>query len=561
MVISKKNSLKKIGFVLLVLVVINALSTFYYQRFDLTHDKRYTLSETAIKLTQQVKTPLVIDIYLEGDLPAELRKLQDETRQLLDEFKSINKNIVFRFVNPVQDEAKRTYITQMLADEGIIPLTITVVDKGKQSQMVIFPWATATYNDLSVKIPLLKTRLGASTEENVVNSVQNLEYIFTEAIHKITQPKQKKIAVLRGNGELADIYVADLLRSIRDSYFLAPFTLDSVEKNPLKTLNQLKDFDLAIIAKPTEKFSDSEKFVLDQFTMKGGKSLWLIDAVSVELDSLYNESGTTLAYPRDLNLNDLFFKYGLRINPVLVKDIMCAPLSLATGKQGSATQYSQFPWFYSPMVYQSIEHPIVNNIESVQFNFANTIDTLKNDVKKTILLNSSPYSKKVGTPVEVSLSMVNERPEQAEYTNNGSIPLAVLLEGNFTSAFNNRIKPFEIPNDIDKSQTTKMIVISDGDLIKNQLDQNQKPMELGFDKWTNMSYGNKDFIINSINYLLDDTGLINIRSKKVNLPLLDKEKVYKQYTYTQVITVGLPLLLMMLFGFIFNFLRKRKYSR
>ncbi len=560
MVNAKKNSLKKLGLSIIILIVINGLSILYFKRFDLTQDGRYTLSETALSIGRKIKSPLVIDIYLEGEFPAELRRLQTETRQLLDEFNAQNANITYRFINPLENEKESGRIMQSLAEEGITPMNITLLDKGKQSQAVIFPWAIVTYNNLSVKVPLLKTKLGATTEQNVINSVQNLEYVFAEAFHKVSEPKQKKIAVLRGNGQLHDIFLADLLRSIRDSYYLAPFTLDSIEKNPKKTLEQLKQFDLAIIAKPTQKFNDAEKQVLDQFVMKGGKTLWFLDAVSIDIDSLYNENGSTLAYPTDLGLNDLFFKYGIRINPTLVKDIMCAPISLATGKQGNSTQYSQFPWFYYPMVYQSMEHPIVNNIESIKFNFANGIDILKNDVQKTVLLQSSPYSRRVGAPVEVSLSMVNERPEQEEFTGGGNIPLGVLLEGKFTSGFKNRILAFKDVDFKEESIHNKMIVISDGDLIKNQLDKEFRPLELGYDKWTNMTFGNKDFIINSINYLLDDNGLINIRNKKVNLPLLDKEKVYQQYTYTQIITVGLPIVILILFGIIITWVRLKKYS-
>lgn len=560
MVNAKKENLKKLAISVLILIVINALGNLYFKRFDLTQDGRYTLSETALSIGRKIKSPLVIDIYLEGEFPAELKRLQTETRQLLDEFNARNSNITYRFINPLENEKESGRIIQSLTEEGITPMNITLLDKGKQSQAVIFPWAIVTYNNLSVKVPLLKTKLGASTEQNVILSVQNLEYVFAEAFHKVSEPKQKKIAVLRGNGQLHDIFLADLLRNIRDSYYLAPFTLDSVEKNPKKTLEQLKQFDLAIMAKPTQKFNDAEKQVLDQFIMKGGKSLWLLDAVSIDIDSLYNENGSTLAYPVDLGMNDLFFKYGIRINPTLVKDIMCAPIALATGKQGNSTQYSQFPWFYYPMVYQSIEHPIVNNIESIKFNFANSIDLLNNDIQKTVLLQSSPYSRKVGTPVEVSLSMVNERPEQEEFSGGGNIPLGVLLEGKFTSGFKNRILAFKDVDFKEESSYTKMIVVSDGDLIKNQLDKEFRPLELGYDKWTNMTFGNKDFLINSINYLLDDNGLINIRNKKVNLPLLDKEKVYQQYTYTQIITLGLPIILLILFGILITWTRRKKYS-
>jgi gliding-associated putative ABC transporter substrate-binding component GldG len=284
------------------------------------------------------------------------------------------------------------------------------------------------------------------------------------------------------------------------------------------------------------------------------------------MDSLYNETGTALAFPNDanLNLNDMFFKYGFRINPTLVKDVVLAtPIALATGAQGSATQYTQFPWFYAPFVYppEKSKNPITSNIDGLKFDFANGIDTLKNGIKKTVLLQSSPFSKVIGTPVEVNLNMVSERPEQSEYTGKGDIPLAVLLEGNFNSVYQNRVLPFADKTFEPKGRDNKMIVISDGDVIKNQLDKNFQPLELGYDKWTNKLYGNKEFLINCVNYLLDDNGLINIRNKEVSLPVLDKQKVFDNYTKTQVITIVLPLLLLLAFGLLFTFLRKRKYAR
>jgi gliding-associated putative ABC transporter substrate-binding component GldG len=262
----------------------------------------------------------------------------------------------------------------------------------------------------------------------------------------------------------------------------------------------------------------------------------------------------------DLNLNDLFFKYGIRINPVLVKDLMATPISLATGGQGSNTQYAQFPWMYAPMVYPEIKHPIVYNIDGLKFDFANAIDTLKNDINKTILLTSSMYSKTIGTPVEVQLDMVMERPEREDFENSGFHPLAVLLEGNFTSMYQHRILPFAYQDFVADGETTKMIFVADGDMIKNQVDRNFKPLELGYDRWTNNFYANKEFVLNSVNYLLDDNGLINIRSKEVNLPLLDIEKVYDNYRLIQMITLLIPLMLLLLFGLFFIYVRKKKYQ-
>jgi gliding-associated putative ABC transporter substrate-binding component GldG len=403
--------------------------------------------------------------------------------------------------------------------------------------------------------------MGASTTQKVIGSVQHLEYSIAEALNKITKAKQKKIAVIKGNGELQDILMAKFLLQVRESYFIGPFTLDSVAKSPIASLQALEKYDLAVIAKPTETFTDAEKQVLDQFIMNGGKTLWLIDQVSAEMDSLYNPSGSTLAYPRDLNLNDMFFKYGIRINPDLVKDEQGSPIKLATGEQGSATQFQEFNWKFAPQVYPNSLHPIVKNLGGIKFDFANPIDTLKNGIKKTILLESSQYSKKIGTPTTINLNIVAEETSPNDYLNKGKMALSVLLEGSFHSMYENRVLPFEQNTFQSTGQKNKMIVISDGDLIKNQLDKNLQPIELGYDQRSGNLYDNKDFLINCINYLLDDTGLINIRSKDLDLPLLDKEKVYENYTRTQILTIGLPILILGLFGVVFTFLRKRKYSK
>ncbi|MBF4519408.1 gliding motility-associated ABC transporter substrate-binding protein GldG [Flavobacterium sp. ANB] len=558
---STQQNIKTLGITVFVLIVLNVLGSLFFHRFDLTKDKRYTLSETSLQIVKQVKNPLSIKIYMQGELPADFRRLQQETKQLLEEFQAYNSNIVFEFVNPMENEDESMAVVKSLYQKGLTPINITVDDKGKQSQAMVFPWAVAVYNNKEVNIPLLKNIMGASTTQKVIGSIQHLEYSIADAINKISKDRQKKVAIIKGNGELHEVHIAKMLKQIKESYYIGPFTLDSVAKNPTGTLDALKKYDLAIISKPTETFSDEEKQVLDQFIMNGGKTLWLIDQVAADMDSLYNQSGATLAYPRDLNLNDMFFKYGFRINPDLVKDEQGSPIKLATGEQGSATQYQDFVWKYAPQVYPTSKHPIVKNLGGIKFDFANPIDTLKNGIKKTVLLQSSQYSKKIGTPVEINLNIVTEQTSPQDYLNKGNIPLSVLLEGSFHSVFENRVLPFKENSFLAKGKPTKMIVISDGDLARNQLDKNLMPVELGYDQRTGNLYDNKDFMMNCINYLLDDTGLINIRSKDLELPLLDKEKVYENYSLTQFITIGLPILILLVFGLAFTYIRKRKYSK
>lgn len=556
-----KYRLKSVGITIVLLLVLNAIGSFFFFRFDLTKDKRYTLSPTSLQIIEQVKNPLYIKVYMQGELPAEFKRLQLETRQMLEEFQGYNSKIVFEFIDPLEDEATSMDNIKELYRKGLTPINISVDDKGKQSQAMVFPWAIAVYDNKEVNIPLLKNIMGASTTDKVIGSVQHLEYSIADALNKITKEKQKKIAIIKGNGELHEAYIAKFLLQTKESYHIGPFTLDSVTKQPVNTLEALKKYDLAIVAKPTEAFSESEKQVLDQYIVNGGKTIWLMEQVVAEMDSLYSPTGSAMAFSRDLNLNDFFFKYGVRIYPDLVKDEQGSPIKLATGEQGSATQFQEFNWKFAPQVYPQSKHPIVKNLGGIKFDFANAIDTLKNGIKKTVLLQSSLYSKRIGTPTEINLNSVNEETTPADYLNKGTIPLAVLLEGNFHSMFENRVLAFDQTNFQASGKSGKMIVISDGDVIKNQLDKNLLPVELGYDQRSGNLYDNKDFLMNCVNYLLDDTGLINIRSKDLDLPLLDKEKVYENYTYIQFLTIGLPIVILAAFGFLFTFLRKRKYSR
>jgi gliding-associated putative ABC transporter substrate-binding component GldG len=322
-----KNRLKSVGITIVTLLVLNTIGSFFFYRFDLTKDKRYTLSPTSLHIIEQVKNPLYIKVYMQGELPSEFKRLQLETRQMLEEFQGYNSNIVFEFIDPLEDDSTSMDNIKELYRKGLTPINISVDDKGKQSQAMVFPWAIAVYDNKEVNIPLLKNIMGASTTDKVIGSVQHLEYSIADALNKITQNKQKKIAIIKGNGELHEAYIAKFLLQTKESYHIGPFTLDSVAKQPINTLEALKNYDLAIIAKPTEAFSESEKQVLDQYIVSGGKTIWLIDQVVAEMDSLYSPTGSALAFTRDLNLNDFFFKYGVRIYPDLVKDEQGSPIS------------------------------------------------------------------------------------------------------------------------------------------------------------------------------------------------------------------------------------------
>ena len=557
-----KSHSVQIFLIVLGIIALNRLSNTFYWRFDLTPDKRLTLSQAAKNTLSSVNSPLLVEVFLKGNFPPEFKRLQEETQQILTEFSQANSALKYNFINPLDGEDRTTQ--QLLQQNGMAPAQARTKENGKISEVLVYPWAVAHYNGKSIKISLLKNQLGSTSQERVENSIQNLEYAFAQAFKKLLFPKKQKIAILKGNGELDDKYLADFISNLREHYYIGPFTLDSVAKAPKKSLKTLQNYDLIIAAQPTQAFTETEKYVLDQYIMKGGKSLWLIDAVAMDTDSLL-ASGKAYATYRDLNLTDFFFKYGLRISAELVNDIYSAPIVLASGNNKN-TQYNSYPWFYSPLSSSANRHPITNNIEAVKFEYATAIDTLPNAIKKTVLLSSSPVTKLVGIPKAIDLAEVNRNLELVNKGGDfqefkaGEKPLALLLEGSFSSVFKNRVKPIKIKSHRDLGLPSKMVVISDGDVIKNQLKGN-KPLELGYDKRTKNYYGNKYFLLNTVNYLLDDTGLINIRSKKIKLAFLDPNKAIDQRNKWQIINILLPLILLFLFGLTYTYYRKRKYGK
>lgn len=551
---TQKKNIQQLVLLIVVIIALNVGGRFLFKRFDLTHDKRYTLSESTLNLIKNVDQPLYIDVFLDGQFPAEFKRLQGETRQILEEFRAYNPNIIFNFTDPLADEAKAEQFMSELASLGFSPTNIQMNKGGKKSTIPVFPWAIANYGTKSVRVPLLINNFDNSPDENISKSVQLLEYAFADAVTKLSTTEMKKIAVLKGNGEISDKYLSDFIMNLREYYMIAEFNLDSLSDNPNKVLQNLQRFDATIIAKPTEAFSDSEKFILDQYIMNGGKTLWMIDKVSADLENMRNESQSTMAFPVDLNLDDMLFRYGVRINYNLVQDLLSTPVT-AQSEQG------EFPidWLYSPIAKSPENHPINKNVNLVKLEFANQIDTLKNNIKKTVILESSAQTKVIGTPVELQLNQFMEELDEEQF-NKGKQSIGVLLEGKFTSAFKNRVKPFNALKTMEDGIENKMIVIGDGDIV-NYSYVNKKPLMNGIDQWTQQVYGNKEFLMNSVNYLMDDTGLINVRGKNVVLPLLNEAKVVENYTSIQIKTIGIPLLILGFFGLIFTYLRKKKYAR
>jgi gliding-associated putative ABC transporter substrate-binding component GldG len=543
---------------LAALVAVNAVSELAYTRWDLTEDRRFTLAPQSIRAAEALEGPVRVQILLDGALPPEFARLQQETRLLLEQFAQYRPTLEVTFADPMAAGADDEETLRALQSGGLRPASVTVEENNRVSQEVVFPWALVTFGERTEKVALLKNQLGASAEQRVNASIQNLEYAFADAFTKLGLSQKKQIAVLKGNGQLADIYLADYLTALKGYYNLAPFTLDSVAPAPEKTLEALKRFDAVLIAKPTEPFTEAEKYVLDQYMVSGGKSLWLLDGVAMDLDSLLNRDGEAVALPRDLGLGDLLFRYGIRLNPNLVNDLYATQIVLAAG-EGNNAQYDPVPWVYHPMVFSREDHPVNTNTEALRMQFASSIDTLANAYRKTILYASSPLSRVEGTPKIIGLDAIGKEPDRSTYTP-GNHPLAVLVEGRFASAYKNRVRPLEISGFVEEGPENRMIVIGDGDLVANQL-RNGRPLELGYDKWTNNFYGNREFLVNAMNYLLEDTGLINIRNKKVSIPLLDPEKIAANKTRWQLLNIGIPVGLILLLGAVFNGLRRRRYGK
>ena len=544
------KKLKHSIYLFTALIVLNIVNQRFYNRVDLTTDNRYTLSTVTKDIINNIDKQLIIKVYLEGDFPSEFKRLQIETRQFLEELSAKNSSIKIQFVLPDNQRER-------LIKAGMIPSQLTVKEDGKLSNTIIFPWAEIIYKKKSTIVSLLSNGAVQSQEDQLETAVANLEFSFSNAIYKLQEEKQKKVAVLSGNGELLDLQLYSFLSEVSKKHKLAKFTLDSVENNSIKSLQDFQQFNLAIIAKPTESFTEEEKLVLDQYIMNGGKTLWMFENVQADTDSLYKD-GKMLAYPRDLNLTDFFFSYGLRVNATLIQDLYAAKIPLATGNIGNKPQFQNLNWFYHPLVSGNPNHAISKNIAPVRLRFANQIDTLQNSLKKTVLLMSSMLTRKTGTPAIIELESIAIEPKEKEYSSGFQI-VSLLIEGNFNSMYANRIKPFDIKKFSKKSTFNKMIVISDGDIGRNQL-QKGKPFDLAQDKWTGEQFGNKEFLLNAVDYLLDDRDLIELRNKNVQINLLDKERAYQERTFWQFINIILPLLVLMTFGFIFQYLRKRKYS-
>ncbi len=569
----KRSSLVQLLSGILIIVLINVISSFVFTRFDLTSEKRYSLSPATKELLKGIDDIVYFRVYLDGEFPAGFKRLRNATREMLDEFRAYNKNIQYEFVNPSasEDEQERNDTYQLLIEKGLQPTDLQVNTKEGREQQIIFPGALANYKSNEMALELLGSQLGVPPEEALNNSVEALEFRLAGAIRDLTVVNKPMIAFIRGHGELDNRYIYDIGQALSKQYTVGVISIgeqlssltkrDSISDDKTRIVNK---YDAIVIAKPDSAFSEKDKFIIDQYIMRGGKVLWLVDPVLASMDSL-EASETTLGIARDLNLDDMLFRYGVRLNPNLVMDLNALPIPLRTGQVGGQPKIDFFPWYYFPVITPTENHPIVKNLNVIKTEFVSSIDTIRvAGVKKTILLKTSAYSRTVSTPALITLAILEQEPDERAYAGPPQ-PVAVLLEGEFRSNFENRIPP-EIQQNKDigflpKSEPTSMIVVADGDVIRNQLHFSQGyPMPLGYDQYTGQSFGNKDFILNALDYMLDESGLISIRSRELKLRLLDMNRVNDNKFFWQALNIILPVLLVLIYGFIQHYLRRRKYS-
>mgnify|MGYP003685144511 FL=1 len=439
---------------------------------------------------------------------------------------------------------------------GLFPELVVERENQAVEQSYVFPWMLLNYGDRTVRVSLLQKNLGDSPKQRILQSIQQLEYAIMDGVYKILLQEKKKIAVLSSHDTSKDILVTNFLQDLLPYYNLAAFDLEAFPETPKKTLENLNRFDLLLVSNPKKVFSNTDKFILDQYTQQGGNSLYLIDPVHVQKDSLFALSGTTVSYANTLELDDLFFKFGFRVRQELVKDLYSAPIVLAQGEQNDS-QYLPYPWPYNPLAAPNQDHSIGSAVGSVNFQFVSPIDTLKNKVKKTVLIQSSPLSKIEGIPSIIKLSSATEPIKPSVFTDSKQT-LGVLVEGRFSSLYTNRIKPFEWKSK--KVEPARMAIFSDGNLLENQIDKGQ-PLELGYDKWTNNFYSNKQFFKNTVHYLIENNTFLSLRAKEIKIALLDTAKTESELIYWRYFSLFAPLIILLILGLIFNGYRLKSYRQ
>ncbi|MBX2946257.1 MAG: gliding motility-associated ABC transporter substrate-binding protein GldG [Cyclobacteriaceae bacterium] len=541
---------------LVLIILLNLVSADRFFRIDLTEEKRFSIKPQTKALLNSLVDDIYIEVYLEGDLNASFRRLKNSIREVLDEFRIYSGNRVkVTFVDPsaAMSQQARNEFMEALARKGVTPTRLVDRKDGQTSEKLIFPGAVLSYGGMETGVTLLKGNKARRPEEEINQSIEGLEYELANVIYKLTNTDRKRIGFLQGHGELDSLAVASLNNALLDVY--------DVYKVNLQRKPVLKDYDALIVAKPTRPFSEQDKYKLDQYIMSGGRVLFLLDRLEATMDSASRED--YFAFPYELRLDDLLFKYGVRINADLIQDRTAGMYPVITGEQGGKPQLQLMDWPFFPLINRYADHPIALNLDAIMVKFVSTIDTVKADgIIKTPLAFTSAFSRKVTAPVPVSINEIR-RNIKPESFSSGNLPVAYLLEGKFTSVFKNRFLPEGAEQSGFKAEgsPSKIIVVSDGDIARNDINpRTGNPQQLGLDPFTNYTFANEEFLLNAIAWLVDENGLIKARSKEVKIRPLNKEKIRTEKTKWQVINLVLPIVVLMVYGMLLMYLRKRKFA-
>ncbi len=553
-------------------VALSFISQYFFTRFDLTEEKRHTLTPTTIELMRELDDVVYIKVFLDGDFPADYQRLRQSVKEKLDEMRAYAaSNIQYEFINPSEDPDRkaREAMYGELVEKGLMYTALQIREKDGLKEQIIFPGALVSYKDREVPLQILLNQQRATDAEMINRTINNLEYALVNAVYQVKTARRSRVAILEGHGELAPIETRDFQLELEKYYDVEHVEIDgklnSLSKSIAGQSRRENRYDAIIIPRPTTTFSEQDKYIIDQFIMHGGRAVWLIDPMQMDMDSL-QLTENTLAVPLRVNLDDQLFTYGVRLNRNLLLDRTCAPIQVVTGPPGNERN-ELLPFYFHPVIIPTISHPVVANIDPLFTEFVSSIDTIAAaGVTKKIILTTSPYTKILKSPVRVSLNIVSINPDFGNATRPNE-PIAVLLEGEFPSNFTNRLPP-EFYDDkslsfSEKSTFTRMLVVADGDIVRNGVSPDgTKFRELGFDPIVRRKiYGNKEFLINAMNYLLGDDRLINVRSRTVILRKLNDERITAQRTLWQGINIALPVLLTVILGILQYFVRKSIYTR
>lgn len=542
---------------LVLAVILNQLAALYFFRVDLTEERRYSIKQPTKELLQSLDDDLYIEVYLEGEMNAGFRRLRKSVQETLEEFRIYSGNKVhYTFTDPATakgQSARQEFIAD-LASKGIQPMNVIDTKDGQRTEKLVFPGALVSYAGMETGVRLVKGNRAQGSEEVLNQSIEGLEFEFANAIQKLSNENPKRIGLVTGHGELDSVRIASLRNSLLESYAVSPIDLSSSQS--------VRKFDALIVAKPVSSFSENEIFRLDQYLMQGGKMLLLIDRLEANMDSIARAD--YFAFPYPLALEDALFHYGVRINNDLVQDLVAIRWPVVTGNFNGKSQITPIEWPFFPMINHYADHPITRNLDASALRFASSMDSVKaSGIRKTPLLFTSPYSRKVSAPVKVSVNDLRKEIKPENFSG-GPLVLAYLLEGKFTSIFKNRFLPAVADSTSFLSQgiESKIIVVADGDLARNEINMRSgQPQPLGFDSYSGYTFANEELIMNMIAYLTDDSGLIGTRNREVKVRPLDKEKIRDNRTYLQSMNLLIPIILIAVLGVGKGYWRKIKFSR